>query len=336
MRRSVPRALRREEQRRRHVLMLAIAALILLGMSPILGHHLGSGVDRLLAGTDHVGALCLIALHFLLAPVHGAFHVLLLAGVLYAAWDRIRAGRTLRRTLAALPWRAPEPGGAVEGAAREAGVDPRRVRVAPGLPVPAFTAGWIRPRVYVARELSSRLGRDELVAVLAHEGAHLTRRDPLRLSVLRFLGHTLFWIPVLRRLAQDSADEAEIRADDAAARDRPLVLASALLALADWRAPAPERAIGIGINRPDLLERRVRRLAGQDVRPVTNVTRRSIAGAFAMLLLVWTTGAVMAHPMPAEHGHGEHCDHDDAAWTHLFCREGGAAAHGALCPHGGR
>lgn len=322
--------LRRTEEWHRRAVMFAIAALILLGMSPILGHHLGSGIDRLLAGTDHVGALCLIALHYLLDPVHDAFHLLLVAGVSCAAWDRLRAGRELRRTLAALPWRTPAAGSVIERAARDAGVDPARVRVAPRLPVPAFTAGWWSPRVYVAQELTTALSRDELVAVLAHEGAHAARRDPLRLSALRFLGMTLFWIPVLRRLAEDCADEAEIRADDAAARGRPLALASALIRLAGWRAAPP---LGVGIHRSDLLERRVRRLTGQHVPPGTHVTGRSLAAALGMLLLVWTTGTVMAHPLPPAHGHAPHCDHSGAAWTHLFCRGEGAARIEGPCPH---
>jgi Zn-dependent protease with chaperone function len=325
--------LRQEELRHRRAVMFAIAALILLGMSPILGHHLGSGIDRLPAGTDHWGALCLIALHSLLRPVHDLFHLLLLAGLSYAVWDRVRAGRMLRRTLAALAWIPPAPGSIIERAAREAGVDPAHVRVARGIPVPAFTAGWLRPRVYVAQELPVSLAHPELVAVLAHEGAHAARRDPLRLSALRFLGYTLFWIPAVRRLAQDCADEAEIRADDSATRGRPLVLASALLTLASWRAPAAEPTIGVGINKHDLLDRRVRRLAGEPVQPGTHVTRRSIATASAMLLLVWTTGTVMAHPMPTRQGHATHCDHAGAAWTHLFCRGGASAIGDSPCPH---
>ena len=71
--------------------------------------------------------------------------------------------------------------------------------VVSGLPNPAFTVGWFHPMVYVAAELAEWLTSDELAAVLAHERAHLGRRDPLRLSVLRFLGRTLFWLPALHR-----------------------------------------------------------------------------------------------------------------------------------------
>ena len=106
----------------------------------------------------------------------------------------------------------------------------------------------------------------ELNAVLAHEQAHVVRRDPLRLAALRFLACTLFWLPALRRLADDVTDEAEIAADDIAAGDQPLVLASAILRVASWRdlRAGPLGAIGAtGFTCRDLLERRIRRLAGE-------------------------------------------------------------------------
>src|SRR5439155_12889806 len=133
------------------------------------------------------------------------------------------------------------------------------LRIVRGLPNPAFTIGWLRPRVYVARELAGALPDAELNAVLAHEQAHVVRRDPLRLAALRFLACTLFWLPALRRLADDVTDEAEIAADDIAAGDQPLVLASAILRVASWRdlRAGPLGAIGAtGFTCRDLLERR--------------------------------------------------------------------------------
>ena len=109
-----------------------------------------------------------------------------------------------------------------ERAARAVGLDPAVLWVVRGLPNPAFTIGWIRPRIYVTSDLSRELNEGELRAVLAHEGAHVGRRDPLRLGLLRFLAHVVFWIPALRRLAADMADESEVQADDVAARHDPL------------------------------------------------------------------------------------------------------------------
>jgi hypothetical protein len=193
---------------------------------------------------------------------------------------------------------------------------------------------------------------------MAHEAAHVRRRDPLRLSALRFLGRTLFWIPALRRLADDMADEAEILADDAGAREQPLVLASAIVALAGWSTPAAARATrpfpaatAVGIiaghdggaapARDALLDRRVRRLAGEAVPVATHVTRRSLVWASAALAAVWASGIIMAHPLPAAvpgHPDAEHCEHHRrSALSHLFCLGLTPSpthhVHDGHCPH---
>lgn len=325
------------EERHRRLALLGITVVLIASMSSVLGHHISTGLDTLLAGRDHVGALCLIALHELAAPVHHGFHFLFVSGLLYAAWDRASAWLRMRRVLGHLEVAAPSPGGAISAAAARVGVPTELLRVVDGLPSPAFTVGWWAPRIYVARSLGERLSEAELGAVLAHEAAHVARRDPLRLSLLRFLSCTLFWIPALRRLTADLADEAEIRADDAATRSDPLVLASAILNLAHWARPREAADGRVGFDeRDDLLERRIRRLAGQDIGPRSHVTRRSLAGAALALGLAWTSGVLMVHPMPAAH-HGEtlaHCEHpDESAFAHLFCPGFSFVPRPAVCPH---
>ena len=331
-------ALASREQRHRRTVLVGIAALLVLSMSPIFGHHLGSGTDALFGGRDHLGALCLIALHHLLEPVHRVFHLLFLAGLGYALWNRIQAWRSLRRVLSPLAAHPPVAGDRFHAAAIRAGVAPQHVRIVGGLPTPAFTAGWLRPRVYVAHELAAHLSAEELEAVLAHEASHMAQRDPLRLSLLRFLTHTLFWIPALRPLADDAADEAEIRADDHAARDRPLVLASAILNLARWSQPRPTLGGTASFDDRDLVERRVRRLAGEETPPTSRLTRRSLLGALAALAMVWITGTAVAHPLPdAGNGHAVHCRHPGtAAVDHLFCRGMTFSLSADPCPHARR
>ena len=335
----VAAALVTREEGRRRALLLAIGTLLLLSVGPVFGHHFAEGLEHGLRGEDHLGPLCLIAAHTLLFPVHLVFHFLVFGGVAYAladrAWAAVRVGRTLRR----VAWTAPAPGDPLWRAASAVGLDPARVRVAEGLPTPAFTAGWLRPRVHADRSLAGRLRPEELEALLAHEGAHADRRDPLRLSLLRFLALALFWIPALRRLAEDVADEAEVQADDRAARGRPLALASALVSLAGWgRLDRPLDA-AVGFASPAaLLERRVRRLAGEEPPPHTHVTRRSLAGALLALALVWASSAMMVHPLPtgADH-HLLHCEHPgEPAVRHLFCFPQALRVGGDLCPHARR
>lgn len=382
------------EQSRRRVLLWSIAALTVLSISPVVGHHLSVRADEtLLGGIDMIGTICLVALHMLLAPLHDLFHLALAGGLAYATWDRARAWFRMRRVLGRLNPQPLVAGGVIARSVAAVDLDPRRVRVVSGLPNPAFTVGLIRPNVYVAAELADWLPESELQAVLAHEGAHLARRDPLRLSMLRFCACTLFWIPVLRRLAADVADEAEVQADDVAAREQPLVLASAILNVAAWgrassdapsnapsnasaSAPATDGASAAGTDvlpsphgreKPsppppklaaivchDMVERRVRRLAGEDARSRTHVTRRSLLGAMLILLLGWGSGVVMAHPLPVaeqammgghamaetpstatQHAHAGHCSHHTGnALSHLWCGHSASlVATGASCPH---
>jgi Zn-dependent protease with chaperone function len=324
------------EQSHRRLTLLAIASLLLLSTSPVVGHHLPLAADEFLAGVDHIGRLCVTALHLLLAPVHRLFHVLIAAGVVYAVWDRACAWRATRRALRPLEARAPTPDGFFWRVATDAGLDPRRVRIVEGLPNPAFTVGIVRPRVYVAEELADVLDVRGAVAVLAHERAHVDRRDPLRLSVLRALACMLFWIPALRRLADDMADEAEVLADDAAASGRPVVLASAILSLAQWPAARRRSADVIGFNEPDLLDRRIRRLLGQEPPVRTRVTRRSLVGAAGALMLVWASSVSVVHPLPATSSvpHERHCDHrGQLPIVHLFCLGLSLSSAPQECPH---
>lgn len=327
--------IRREEQRRRRVL-LALGTLLVLSLFPVFGHHLLGAVPWLHEGQEHLGILCLVALHHLLAPVHGGFHLLLYAGLAYAAVDRARAWWRHGHVMQSAASRIAAPSEALARAARLVGIPTRRLLVVRGLPVPAFTSGLLAPRIVVAEDLATRLTATELEAVLAHERVHLRRRDPLRLFFLRALAGTLFWLPALGRLAADLEDEMEIRADDEAARTHALPLASALLRLVGAER-APSQAVGF--QRGDLLPRRIRRLAGEDEPVGSHVSRRSLGVAGAALLAVWLSGVMVLHPL-APGGDAlappAHCDHP-GEWplAHLFCGAGSHQPGGrpASCPH---
>lgn len=316
-------------------MLLALAGLLVLSISPVVGHHLVEAVSWLPASQQHLGIFCLVALHRLLAPVHETFHLLLYAGLAFAIVDRVRAARHLGRVLRTLAIETPPAESAIAAAARRVGLEPARVRVVEGLPNPAFTVGWWSPRVFVARDLPQRLETDELEAVLAHEAAHVRHRDPLRLFLMRSLASVLFWLPALGRLVADLADEWEIAADDFAARTHALPLASAILRMAGADVGVAEPAVGF--QRPDLLARRIRRLAGEDALVGTHVSRRSIGAAAAALAAVWLSGVMVLHPLSATGDAAappSHCAHsNDWAITHLFCRGLRASQLPTHCPH---
>lgn len=343
-------------------LFASMVLLGLLGTAPVFAHHLEHSAG-VVAGSTHLGEVCLVALHQLLTPVHSLFHLTIVAGLLYAAWDRFRSVRRSRGVLQQLGGELPIADSAVWVAAGRVGLDPMRLRVVASLPNPAFTVGWLRPVVYLSGDLLRRLSPEQLEAVLAHERVHVMRRDPLRLSAVRFLTCVLFWIPAFRRLAEDLVDATEMRADEIATRSaggaHPLALASALLAVASWTsanlrgspglAVLPVPAEAVGFSGRDLLESRVRRLAGESTRVRSHVTRRSLLAAALALGLVWTSGFMVVHPLAAQRPtasviHSGSADwragssadrstmnctrHGGSALLHIFCPE-----HAVECPH---
>lgn len=315
-------------------MLFAIIALLLLAITPVVGHHALGAVPWLSAEQHHLAMLCLVALHQLLEPVHNVAHWLLYAGLVFVVLERGRVLWRHRRVMRDLPKARVSAASAMGRAALAAGLRVEQVWMVRGLPVPAFTTGWIRPRVVVAADLAERLTADELTAVLAHEAVHVRRRDPLRLFALRALASLLFWLPVLRRVAADLEDEVEITADDEVALRLALPLASAVLKLGAG-ASTPVAAT-VGFQRADLLPRRIRRLAGEDAVAVSHTSTRSLVAATVALLFAWSSGLMVLHPLsdPSEHAsHGPaHCDHPEAnPLTHLFCR--GWSFGGDGCPH---
>lgn len=332
--------LRRRELHRRRTLLIGLAVLIVLSTSPVLGHHVVKAVDWLPASRQHLGVFCLVSLHLLLVPVHGLFHWLLGLGFVLAVLDRSRAVWRARAVLRGVTTSPIQPGDGLYEAATLAGVSPDCIQTLRSGTVPAFTAGLLRPRIYVAADLPSRLTVEEMAAVLTHESVHRNRRDPLRLSACRFLATLLFWIPALRRVADDLADDFEIEADSIAAARFPLDLASALVTLAG--GPSPRATIDgiVGFESADLLERRVRRLAGFEPPIHSRVSRRSIVGAVIVLAAAWGSGVMVLHPLPDATSNfvgPVHCDqHSGGPLTHLFCRGAVWRWGDDRCPHSGQ
>jgi len=122
-------------------------------------------------------------------------------------------------------------------------VDGREVVVVRGAGYAAFCAGLLRPRIYISQRTLERLSAEELRAVIAHEGHHADRLDPLRLLAGRALTSSLRVIPAVGGLGRRQAVLAELAADAAAVRSLggPGPLASAFLVFDEDAAVAPER-----------------------------------------------------------------------------------------------
>lgn len=142
------------------------------------------------------------------------------------------------RSVQSPPWiaRAPEARGAAEALGRAAAAlgmeSPPLAWVAAGPPV-LFCTGTRQPTVVVSRAAVELLDEQELAGALAHELAHLQRRDPT-LSWALMGARALMWFnPGVQVLVRAIARDAERIADERAgtACGNRLALASGLLKL---------------------------------------------------------------------------------------------------------
>jgi Zn-dependent protease with chaperone function len=147
-----------------------------------------------------------------------------------------RAGRIGRDALGA--WRT------ARVLSRVTSIEPGvQARVLPFDEPQAFVLGAFAPQVFVTRGLVSAAHREHLEAVLAHELAHVRRRDPLR-RVLATLALSLHLPGVARAIEQRLARAHEMAADAEAARalGSPCRVAEALVQLTRAHAARPALA----------------------------------------------------------------------------------------------
>ncbi|MEX0715383.1 MAG: M56 family metallopeptidase [Planctomycetaceae bacterium] len=145
---------------------------------------------------------------------------------------------------------------------------PVDVLLVPGVRSP-LAAGVFAPRILLPpAPLLRRLDRSELRAMVAHEMAHIARRDPLWSLVAHFVCHALFFQPLNFLVRRRLRMEAEFLADHDAGlvlRDR-LGLARCLATVAEWlhapRGGQPLPSIGtVGMEAfRSTLGRRVERI----------------------------------------------------------------------------
>jgi Zn-dependent protease with chaperone function len=126
----------------------------------------------------------------------------------------------------------------------------------------AATVGLFNPQIYVSKKMRTDLSSGQFRAVMAHERAHVNRRDGLVKLLARLAAH--LHLPVVReRLIAELDLACEQACDDEAARvigDR-LTVAEAILAVERHVADQPSAALGFGAH---AIEQRVRGLLDGD------------------------------------------------------------------------
>ncbi|MDR3560235.1 MAG: M56 family metallopeptidase [Negativicutes bacterium] len=118
--------------------------------------------------------------------------------------------------------------------AEKAGISLPRVYQLPSRHAQVFVCGIRRPRLVISPLLLSALPEAELEGVLAHEVAHLARRDQIASWVISLVSALMFYNPLLYPLVRRLNHEREKAADFLASQltGQPRALAQGLLTVA--------------------------------------------------------------------------------------------------------
>ncbi|HYX25046.1 MAG TPA: M56 family metallopeptidase, partial [Thermoanaerobaculia bacterium] len=177
----------------------------------------------------------------------------------------------------------------------EAGLG-RSVRLSCSSRVPVPLALGIRqPEICLPPRALAGLTAEQQQGMLAHELAHLERRDPVWLAVSHLLAAVLFFQPLnwvarrrLREISEMLSDERAV-----AFTGRPLSLAGCLAEVAGWSAGLRPLPLPGMADRPSNLAARIRRLL-DETRSPEHPARRLWLGAAMVALLIAVAAAAPA------------------------------------------
>jgi beta-lactamase regulating signal transducer with metallopeptidase domain len=196
-------------------LVAAMPGIAFLALTPEMIHTFDPRAMRSGACTAHCYSLiCILAVSVGIATVH--------------TWQRSRTASQLMKI-------AQQPSARLARFAKNLGI--AALELPTDTPI-CMMAGILKPRVLLARGALARLSDEELHAALAHERAHLRRRETFREGIAAFLNRcTILPVPSALKLYRNTR---EFAADREAAREvAPLTLAGVLLSFARFELGQP-------------------------------------------------------------------------------------------------
>jgi hypothetical protein len=182
--------------------------------------------------------------------------------------------------------------------ARTMGIAPPMVLTAQLTSGGASLIGVRDPRLVLDQRLLEALDDAELEGVLAHELAHVARRDNLVAWLVAFSRDVVFFVPGASSAVRALHREREAAADQDAVSitGRPAALASGLLRALELSGPQRRVAHGCAALVPESdLVQRVRTLVAQDV-PTSTSRRHRVEVLVATAVSLAALGAALAVP----------------------------------------
>ena len=299
----------KHERERKTYSVAPLLLLAAISFTPLLLASPAVSVAALTGTCLHLIRFCFATLAKIDPVLHAIPWTLAALGVLMAIVRCVRPTLSAARLIHQLPSRRPTRNELVGALSHKHGVLDRTRVIAGSAPNPAFTSGIITPRIYLSETLATALTPEQLESVILHEAHHLRRRDPLRYFLVSVLANLLFWVPLVREAISTLAVRLEFEADDAARRLGDLVVASAILGVADLSNAQRLHGAALFVS-PHLLERRVNRLLGSAEQDPPRMKGRPLGVTITVVLLLWSVGVASSA------AHAAHIPHSDDRCTH--------------------
>lgn len=177
----------------------------------------------------------------------------------------------------------------------EAGLDrPVRLSCSSRVPVP-LALGLREPEICLPPRALAGLTDEQQEGMLAHELAHLVRRDPIWLMISHVLAGVFFFQPLNWVARRRLREISEMLSDEWAVgfTGRPLSLAGCLAEVAGWSVGIRPLPLPGMADRPSNLAKRIRRLL-DETRSPEHPARRVWLGAAMLALLIVVAAAAPA------------------------------------------
>ncbi len=163
-----------------------------------------------------------------------------------------------------------------------------------------LTIGWLKPVILLPIGFVNQLSMAEVEAVLAHELAHIARRDWVFNLLQAFVESLFYYHPAVWWISQIIRRERENACDDAAltATGNPIAFARALVQVQEMATPLPVLALAMsGKRRRRPLLERVRRILNQ-APPQQHQVMEKITATLILLALLALVG-LRANTVPS-------------------------------------
>jgi bla regulator protein BlaR1 len=170
-----------------------------------------------------------------------------------------------------------------------------QVRAVPGVMEPSVI-GWLTPVLLVPSNITAQLSPEQLKAIVAHEMAHIRRRDNLT-SAIHMIVEAVFWFhPAVWWIGTRLVDERERACDEEVLRsgNEPIVYAEGMLQVCKTYLESPWRCVS-GVTGSDVKKRVHAILLGSLARDLNFAKKLLLAAAAASVLaLCLVIGMVQA------------------------------------------